>query len=314
MSSILNATTSSGLVTSADNSGSLQLATNNGTTAVTIDTSQNVGIGTSSPASKLAILESTNGNSILNLRNTNAGSSATSILALGNDSALNAAYIVLNSSTNSSGGTGNSLNITNGLNAPMTFATNGTERMRINAGGEVQINTTSDLASTAFLQIAYDGGANNAMVIKNNGVYSSYTVNFLNSSSVSAGGIFMTGSNSVSYVTSSDYRLKEDIAPMTGALDKVSALKPVTYKWKSDGSTGQGFIAHELQAVVPDCVTGEKDAVETYTDEDGNEQTRPKYQGIDTSFLVATLTAAIQELNAKVEAQAVRIAELEGAK
>jgi hypothetical protein len=51
MASILNATTSSGLVTSADNSGSLQLATNNGTTAVTIDTSQNVGIGTTSPIS-----------------------------------------------------------------------------------------------------------------------------------------------------------------------------------------------------------------------------------------------------------------------
>jgi hypothetical protein len=55
MPSILNATTSSGLVTSADNSGSLQLATNNGTTAVTIDTSQNVGIGTASPAKKLDI-------------------------------------------------------------------------------------------------------------------------------------------------------------------------------------------------------------------------------------------------------------------
>jgi hypothetical protein len=90
---------------------------------------------------------------------------------------------------------------------------------------------------------------------------------------------------------------------MTGALATVSALKPVTYKWKLDGSASQGFIAHELQAVVPECVTGEKDAV----DADG----KPQYQGIDTSFLVATLTAAIQELNAKVDAQAVRIAELE---
>jgi hypothetical protein len=142
MPSILNATTSSGLVTSADNSGSLQLATNNGTTAVTIDTSQNVGIGTTSPASKLAVLENTNGNSIFNLRNTNAGSSATSILALGNDGALNAAYIVLNSSTNTAGGSGNSLNITNGLNAPMTFGTNNTERMRINADGGIRTQPT----------------------------------------------------------------------------------------------------------------------------------------------------------------------------
>ena len=79
---------------------------------------------------------------------------------------------------------------------------------------------------------------------------------------------------------------------MTGALDTVLQLKPVTYKWKVDGSDGQGFIAHELQAVVPDCVTGEKDAV----DAEGN----PQYQGIDTSFLVATLTAAIQEQQALI--------------
>ena len=63
--------------------------------------------------------------------------------------------------------------------------------------------------------------------------------------------------------------------------------------FRSDGSDGQGFIAHELQAVVPECVTGEKDAV----DADG----KPVYQGIDTSFLVATLTAAIQELKAEVD-------------
>jgi hypothetical protein len=106
-----------------------------------------------------------------------------------------------------------------------------------------------------------------------------------------------------SFNTSSDYRLKNTIAPMTGALDKVALLKPVTYKWKADGSDGEGFIAHELQAVVPDCVTGEKDAV----DADGN----PVYQGIDTSFLVATLTAAIQELKVIVDTQAARITALE---
>ena len=74
---------------------------------------------------------------------------------------------------------------------------------------------------------------------------------------------------------------------------KTSKLKPVTYDWIADKSKGQGFIAHELQAVVPECVTGEKDAV----DADG----KPVYQGIDTSFLVATLTAAIQELKAEVD-------------
>jgi len=90
---------------------------------------------------------------------------------------------------------------------------------------------------------------------------------------------------------------------MTGALAKVALLKPVTYKWNADGSDGQGFIAHELQEVVPECVTGTKDAV----DADGN----PKYQGIDTSFLVATLTAALQEAHGLIKDLQARVAVLE---
>jgi hypothetical protein len=92
---------------------------------------------------------------------------------------------------------------------------------------------------------------------------------------------------------------------MTGALAKVAQLKPVTYKWNADDSESQGFIAHELQEVVPECVTGEKDAV----DAEGN----PQYQGIDTSFLVATLTAAIQEQQAIITALTARVEALEGA-
>jgi hypothetical protein len=118
------------------------------------------------------------------------------------------------------------------------------------------------------------------------------------------GSISYNGSG-VSYNTTSDYRLKEDVQPMAGALAKIAALKPCTYKWKADGSDGQGFIAHELQAVMPDCVTGAKDAV----DAEGN----PVYQGIDTSFLVATLTAAIQEQQAIITSLTARIAALEGA-
>jgi hypothetical protein len=126
-------------------------------------------------------------------------------------------------------------------------------------------------------------------------------------------GVIQTNGSGTSYVTSSDYRLKENVAPMTGALAKVALLKPCTYTWKIDGSDGQGFIAHELQAVVPDAVTGKKDAVETYIDEDGNEQTRIKPQGVDTSFLVATLTAAIQELKAELDATKAEVAALKGA-
>jgi len=112
-----------------------------------------------------------------------------------------------------------------------------------------------------------------------------------NSSTV---GTITTSLSVTTYNTSSDYRLKENIAPMTDALAKVSQLKPCTYVWKATGETSQGFIAHELQEVVPECVTGEKDAV--------NEDGSIKPQGIDTSFLVATLTAAIQELKAEFDA------------
>jgi hypothetical protein len=143
------------------------------------------------------------------------------------------------------------------------------------------------------------------------------------------GSISSPNNSSTAYNTSSDYRLKEDIAPMTGALVKVALLKPVTYKWKVDGSDGEGFIAHELAEVKPDCVSGDKDATrqEEYEvtpavkDKEGNittpavmgTRTVPVYQGIDTSFLVATLTAAIQELSAKNDALTARITALENA-
>jgi hypothetical protein len=91
---------------------------------------------------------------------------------------------------------------------------------------------------------------------------------------------------------------------MQNAIATVENLKPVTYKWKSTGGDGQGFIAHELQAIVPDAVVGEKDAV----DEDGNIMP----QGIDTSFLVATLTAALQELKAELDVCKAEIAALKG--
>jgi hypothetical protein len=114
---------------------------------------------------------------------------------------------------------------------------------------------------------------------------------YYNSSRV--GDIATNGSNTT-YNSASDYRLKENVQPMVGALTKVAALKPVTFTWKSTGTNDEGFLAHELQAVVPQAVRGEKDEV----DADGD----PVYQSIDTSVLVATLTAAIQELTARVQA------------
>jgi hypothetical protein len=192
------------------------------------------------------------------------------------------------------------------------------ESMRLSTDGNLFLGGTSNpyflskgigLNKNGTVQMGVNAGQFDILGIYRNGstgIAVSFWYNSSTSGSASTGslvGNIATTASATSYVTSSDYRLKENIEPMTGALATVQALNPVTYKWKVDGSDGQGFIAHELQEVVPECVTGEKDAV--------NDDGSIKAQGIDTSFLVATLTAAIQELKATVDAQAARIAALE---
>jgi len=312
MPSIISATTTNGLSTSADNSGSLQLATNNGTTAVTIDTSQNVGVGTTSPDGKLTI-ETANSNTP-RIRFQNASfdgdaaistfvSSTGTDLVLGSNTYINSSGNLARFDSAQAGSyfyAGRTGNLFFGTNTSSGVAT---ERMRIDSSGRLLLNQTANNGTTLMQMICPVSVDGILIQIGTNGTNG---MSFLNAGGAANVGSIAVNLASTAYNTSSDYRLKENIAPMTGALATISALKPVTYTWKADGSDGQGFIAHELQEVVPDAVTGEKDAV--------NEDGSIKPQGIDTSFLVATLTAAIQELNAKVDAQAVRIAELEGAK
>ena len=159
-----------------------------------------------------------------------------------------------------------------------------------NSGNGIAVSTSDNTYASIFTK-SLDGGTG-----------THYIALFQNVVGTTVGQITHNGTNT-SFTTSSDYRLKENIQPMQNALSVVAQLNPVTYNWKADGSDGQGFIAHELQAVVPDCVTGDKDAV----DADG----KPVYQGIDTSFLVATLTAAIQEQQSIINALTERVAALE---
>jgi hypothetical protein len=198
------------------------------------------------------------------------------------------------------------LNIQTTVANSVTFTTNAVERMRINSSGQVFVNATSTLNGTLEnfqLYPATSGSFQYGMMVGGNAnSYTVYAMRFLNTYTPAVVGSIVINSATTSFNTSSDYRLKNTITPMTGALDKVAQLKPVTYKWNADNSNGEGFIAHELAEVCPHAVTGTKDAI----DEEG----KPVYQGIDTSFLVATLTAAIQELNTLITAQAAEITAL----
>ena len=196
----------------------------------------------------------------------------------------------------------------------ISFHTNATERMRITSGGNVLIGTTGSPNGTTNYGSAFvDGGSGLRQLYQASSTTGAVSIQRFYNPNGNVGSIQTSGS-STSYVTSSDYRLKENVVEMTGALDRVDALKPSRFNFIADPEkTVDGFIAHEVAEVVPEAISGEKDAVEEYEvtpavlDEDGNviEEavmgTRPVYQGIDQSKIVPLLVGAIKELRAEIE-------------
>ena len=261
-----------------------------GAEAMRIDSDGDVGIGTTAPADKLHVAFSIGGLGGIRVQNTNASGQAA--LSYYNDTATQKADIWWNNS-------GSILNFRTLSTDPMVFSTNNAERMRIDSSGKVGINTSGAAYGGTVFRLAVND-TNYCMGINATAGGTTDMIDFY-SSGTFAGKISSNGATTA-YTSASDYRLKDNIVPMTGALAKVSALKPCTYKWKSDGSDGEGFIAHELAEVCPYAVNGEKDEV----DSEGN----IRAQSIDTSFLVATLTAAIQELKALVDTQSSTITAL----
>jgi hypothetical protein len=181
-------------------------------------------------------------------------------------------------------------------------ASSPTERMRIDSAGRTGFGISPNAYGDNGL-ITLNGTNYTRCIFSNiNGTSSATHVTFSNGNG--AVGSITTSGSATAYNTSSDYRLKENVVLLTNAIDRLQQIPVHRFNFLADpDKTVDGFIAHEAQAVVPECVTGEKDAV----DADGN----PVYQGIDQSKLVPLLTAALQEAIAKIETLEAKVAALE---
>ncbi len=272
-------------------SNKLQFRTNS-TDAMIIDSSQNVGIGTSSPSAKLDVNGEgrfvSNGSSRVLYLKQNAND-AGNIIQFENQNGTNIWELV---------GRNNQFYIYN--NALNTFA------MYISpSNNNIGIGTSSPsykLDVNGEIRASDDINTTNAKVFasKNNDVAGIFNRNTSTGNVVlwryantQVGSVVVNVSSTI-YLTSSDYRLKENVVEMTGALDRVNQLQPKRFNFIADAKTTvDGFLAHEVQDIVPESIYGIKDEI----DEEGN----PVYQGIDQSKLVPLLVGAIKELKAEIE-------------
>ena len=310
-----------------------------------IDSSGNVGIGTTSPSSKFHVygngtvarlqssssyvdmLLSSSGNTgFLNLGSTGMnfyvnGGSASNLhmhisnsgnVGIGTTSPAYKLHVVGNMNIQGTGGylrwNSGDMQIRNAGSYAMAFDTYSgsslVERMRIVSGGYIGMNTSpsgfatleiENIASTTYgLYVDYtDTNASyGAMKVILTGASTSPSYVDWWYGATQTGAVVTTGS-STQYLTSSDYRLKENIVPMSNAIDRVKQLKPSRFNFIGHENTVDGLIAHEVAEVVPEAVNGEKDGLR----DDGT----PKYQGIDEGKLVPLLIGAIQELEARVK-------------
>ena len=274
--------------------------TDSGTERVRIDDNTgNFGIGTNAPAEKLVI----SGSEDVSVRiNSTRNGTWTTGQVLGayefysNDASGAGAQIKgkIDCASLNQYGAGFHMRF---FTAPGGSGTVAEERMRIQSSGAVTIGKTAPGSyNTQGIELSPSGlggftRSGNVPLLVNRTSSDGTVVSIRNDNS-QVGSISFSGSTT-SFNTSSDYRLKENIIDLPNALDKIEQLKPKRFNFISEETTIDGFIAHEVQDVIPQAVFGEKDAV----DEEGN----PEYQGIDNSKIVPLLVGAIKELKAEIE-------------
>jgi hypothetical protein len=254
----------------------------NGSEKMRVTSGGNIGIGTSTPSTSLEVK--------------GTAFSVYPTIRVNHDLGPVAAYIDLIADAFAAC----SIDVSSGY--PTVFTRGGFESMRIDGTGKVGIGISS--ASTR-LHVRETTQGSTAMTVQVNEdmLAGAGLIDFKNNGGSTIGSIYYNGS-STSYNTSSDYRLKENVVKIDGALDRLKLLKPVKFNFISRPDiTVDGFIAHEVQEVIPEAIVGVKDEL----DKDG----KPKYQGIDHSKIVPLLTAALQEAIDKITQLEERINKLE---
>jgi hypothetical protein len=275
-----------------------------------IDSSGNVGIGTSSSSSTLHIsgnpqVQLTQPNNLVLQNDTDSatsGDAKTGILFRANYSGSTPTDLA-----NITAGKENATNNNYGSFISFHTRTNGVNELReaLKISSVRRFHTNGTTSPGGLLNLVGERGAN----------YKAIT--FEHTSQGGEVGKITTGSSSVSYNTSSDYRLKENVSYDFDATTRLKQLKPARFNFISDADTTvDGFLAHEVQNIVQEAISGTKDAVQVWEegeelpdgvsigdnklDENGN--TIPEYQGIDQSKLVPLLVKTIQELEARITA------------
>ena len=247
-------------------------------TAITIDSSENVGIGTSSPSSLLHINNTADSANGITIQNASSSGSADAYLQ----------FTTANSTVRMGiDATGTDIfKISNGT----ALGTN--DALAIDSSGNVLVGTTTGRGKITILHSS-NSTATPTLWCGNDGA-SAVWVSFGNSSGGVYGSISRSGS-STAYNTTSDHRLKENVDYTFDATTRLKQLKPCRFNFIADADTTvDGFLAHEVQSVVPEAITG------THNEED--DEGNPIMQGIDQSKIVPLLVKTIQELEARITA------------